>query len=47
MQSCVRALEDKEYIQETKSKFETLYKTLAIDTPRLAAEQIWRVATAN
>lgn len=45
MVSCVRALEDQEYIQETKSKFQDLYTTLAIDTPRLAAEQIWRIAS--
>ena len=44
MHSCVRALEDQAYIQETKNKFDDLYTTLAIDTPRLAAEQIWRIA---
>lgn len=47
MASCVRALEDKAYIQATKAKFEDLYDTLAIDTPRLAAERIWQVATAK
>lgn len=45
MVSCIRALEDKEYIQETKTKFQDLYTTLAVDTPRLAAEQIWRIAS--
>lgn len=47
MTSCVRALEDTAYIQEVKSKFEGLYNTLAIDTPRLVAEQIWRIAAGN
>ena len=47
MASCVRALEDKAYIAATKAKFEALYNTLAIDTPRLAAERIWQVATAR
>lgn len=47
MASCVRALEDREYIAETQNKFQILYDTLAIDTPRLAAEQIWRVAAAK
>ena len=47
MTACIRALEDKEYIQEVRAKFEQLYSTLAIDTPRLAAEQIWRVATSK
>ncbi|NLB30242.1 MAG: lipid-A-disaccharide synthase [Alcaligenaceae bacterium] len=45
MLSCVRALEDQEYIQETKRKFQDLYTTLAVDTPRLAAEQIWHIAS--
>ncbi|MDO5667297.1 MAG: lipid-A-disaccharide synthase [Alcaligenaceae bacterium] len=47
MASCVRALEDADYIEATKNKFRTLYSTLAIDTPRLAAEQIWRVAAGK
>ena len=47
MASCVRALEDREYIQEVQTKFQTLYTTLAVDTPRLAAEQIWRIASSK
>ena len=47
MASCVRALEDREYIQEVQTKFQTLYTTLAVDTPRLAAEQIWRIASTK
>lgn len=47
MASCVRALEDKDYIESTKTKFQDLYNTLAIDTPRLAADKIWQVAAGN
>lgn len=47
MASCVRALEDEAYIHALKNKFNDLYNTLAIDTPRLAAEQIWRIASSN
>lgn len=45
--SCVRALDDKAYIEETQRKFSELYTTLAVDTPRLAAEQIYRIASSS